>query len=385
MRKRVLIGKRADLEFDIRCQRIAKFLSTNFDVTILGTDTSSNIPIKQVKIADYDHARLSLPERAFRKFRREILLRKIQDKPFEYRLSKDKWIYELIQHLNQNKYDVFIACDIDSIAAFKNSTSAAELIADLHEHAPTELANSPGWVERVGNYKKWQCETFLPDVTNIFTVSTSLARLYEEEFDLSNIHVLRNVAPYNSRVRPIRNIKPVNFVHHGIAAPIRGLEEHAILAAALGLDYSVSLLLKPVEFEYYRSLKDAQKFVRNFHVLSPVEPDIMISEISRFDAGIYLLNPSTSQLRVTLPNKFFEFIQARLPVFSGGLDEVDQLIDEYGVGLKLGTFDGVEAAEVIKSKHDLDWKMIHDNLDFAAKELSAENEFKKIYLKIEQL
>ena len=109
MRKRVLIGKRADLEFDIRCQRIAKFLSTNFDVTILGTDTSSNIPIKQVKIADYDHARLSLPERAFRKFRREILLRKIQDKPFEYRLSKDKWIYELIQHLNQNKYDVFIA------------------------------------------------------------------------------------------------------------------------------------------------------------------------------------------------------------------------------------------------------------------------------------
>lgn len=385
MKKKILIVKRADLEFDIRCQRISTHLSRDYDVTIIGTDLSPTIPIKQTKIPDFDHARLSIPERAYRKFRREILLRKIEDKPFDYRLSKDKWNLELIKYLNSNQFHVVLACDIDSITSFLNSRSKAKLIGDLHEHAPTELANSPGWINRVGNYRKWQCETFLPEVKELFTVSTSLARLYESEFDLPKVHILRNVASYHQRVRPARALKPLNFIHHGIAAPIRGLEEHAKLAASLGPEYSVSMLLKPVDFEYYRFLKRAQKIVGNFYVLEPVKPEKMISEISRFDAGVYLLNPSTPQLEVTLPNKFFEFIQARLPIFSGGLKEVDELIDRYGVGLKLGTFDGVEASRVIKSNHDLDWKTIHDNLDFAAKELSSEEEFKKISLKIEQL
>jgi len=385
MMKKVLIVKRADLEFDIRCQRIGTHLSRLYDVTILGTDLSSRIPIKQVKIADYDNARLSIPERAVRKFRREILLRKIQDKPFEYRFNKDKWTLELSKHLNSNQYHVVIACDMDSIASFLNSSSNAKLIGDLHEHAPTELANSPGWIYRVGDYRKWQCETFLPDVEELFTVSTSLARLYESEFSLPKVNVLRNVAPYNQRHRPASNLKPLKFIHHGIAAPVRGLEEHATLAASLGSEYSVSMLLKPVDFEYYKFLKETQKVVKNFHVLEPVQPIDMISQISRFDAGVYLLNPSTRQLEVTLPNKFFEFIQARLPVFSGGLKEIDELIDQYGVGLKLGTFDGIEASRAIKSNQDLDWKAIHDNLDFAAKALSSEEEFKKISLKIEQL
>jgi len=385
MKKRVLIVKRADMEFDIRCQRIATHLSDDYDVTIIGTDICSYLSVKQIKIADYDHARLSLPERAIRKFRREVLLKGIQDKPYDFRMSRDKWINELIKYLNMNQFELVIACDIDSISSFLNSNNRARLIGDMHEHAPTELANSPGWTERVGNYRRWQCETYLSQVKDVMTVSPALARLFESEFELSKVNVVRNVSPYYPRIQPANYESPRNFIHHGIAAPIRKLEEHIALAAALGSEYSVSMLLKPVEFEYYRFLKNCEKIVRNFHLLSPVEPMKMISEIRRFDAGIYLLNPETPQLQVTLPNKFFEFIQARLPVFSGGLTEIDTLIDQYGIGVKLGTFDGIEAAEVIKENMDLNWKSIQENLDVAAKELSAEAEFTKVSTKIEEL
>jgi hypothetical protein len=385
MKKRILIVKRADMEFDIRCQRLAKYLSTKYDVTILATEICSHLSVQQIKISDYDHVKMSIPGRALRKFRREIFLKNIEDKPFDLRLSKDKWISNLVKYLNRNQFEVILACDIDSIAAVLRSRNPAKLIGDMHEHAPTELANVPNWLNRVGMYKRWQCETFLPHVQEIFTVSKSLANLYESEFKVSNLKILRNVAPYEQRVKPGSSESPKNFIHHGIAAPVRGLEEHAILAKALGPDYSISMLLKPVEFTYYRELKAMQKYVDNFHILDPVQPKDMIREITRFDAGIYLLNPMTSQLRVTLPNKFFEFVQARLPVFSGGLAEIDELISAYGVGMKLGTFDGIKASEMIVDSKDYDWKVIHENLDVAAKELSLEIEFKKISRAIEEL
>jgi hypothetical protein len=383
--KKILILKRADLEYDIRSQRIATYLSQKYDVTVIGTDICSNLTTKQLKIGDYEHARLTLPERAIRKFRREILLRNIQDQSFEYRLSKEKWIKATSKLLASNYFDVIIACDIDSIIAVIESGNKAHLIGDMHEHAPTELANSPGWIKSIGTYRQWQCETYLPQVKNLFTVSNSLARLFESEFELKEVDVLRNVAPFHPRVRAKTSKPPRNFIHHGIAARIRNLEEHAVLAASLGLEYSVSMLLKPVEHDYYNSMKDIQRYLKNFHVLHPVDPSHMIREITRFDAGIYLLTPSTSQLQVTLPNKFFEFVQARLPVFSGGLSEVDELIDEYGVGVKLGTFYGIEAASEIKKCENLDWKTIDDNLDFAAQELSSENEYKKLSKKIQEL
>jgi hypothetical protein len=111
----------------------------------------------------------------------------------------------------------------------------------------------------------------------------------------------------------------------------------------------------------------------------------MLDEIAKYEAGIYLLKPLTSQLEVTLPNKFFEYIQARLPIFSGGLKEMDDLVTQYGIGINLGTFDPLEAAKIIKEKDSMDWSLVHENLDFTAKELSAENEFKKISKKVSEL
>ena len=385
MKSRILIIKRSNLEFDVRCQRIATFLGSDYDITLLGTDVCPNLNVKQLKITDYYHAKLNVPQRALRKFRREILLRNLQEKSFDYRFSKDAWIFETIKYLNTNQFDLIVACDIDAIAAVLSSKNRAKVIGDMHEHAPTELANLPGWTEKVGKYRKWQCQTFLPGVTELFTVSNSLARLFEEEFKLSPVNVLRNTAPFRPRSKNSSFNAPRKFIHHGIAAEIRGLEVHAFLAAALGMDYSISMLLKPVEFEFYRYLKKLDRQIRNFHILEPVNPEKMLDEIAKYEAGIYLLKPLTSQLEVTLPNKFFEYIQARLPIFSGGLKEMDDLVTQYGIGINLGTFDPLEAAKIIKEKDSMDWSLVHENLDFTAKELSAENEFKKISKKVSEL
>jgi hypothetical protein len=385
MKPKILVIKRADMEFDIRSQRIATSLRKDFDVKLVGVSPWSESTIKQESIPDFNIMQLSLPERAFRKIRREILQRNIGDKSLEYRFSKDKWIHSASQFMAKNSFDLIIACDIDAIAASKISKSRALVIGDMHEHAPTELANQPGWLERIGVYKSWLCEEYLPTVDVLYTVSSSLAKSFSQEFRLELPEVLRNVAPYTQRIKKPSNMAPNNFIHHGIAAKIRRLEEHAILANRLGDPYQFNMMLQPVEYDYYGYLKGISKIVDNFKIIAPVAPSEIIQSIAKYDAGIYLLRPETEQLRVTLPNKFFEFVQARLPIFSGGLGEMDALVERYRIGVCIGTPYGSDAAEKIRSLQNVDWLEIHSNLDEAAYEMSLEKEFGLLVSKVKDL
>ena len=372
---KILVIKRADMNFDIRSQRIASALSANFQVKIVGISPWQNSEISNESIYDFNFAQLSIPMRAVRKFRREIILRDIEKMNFPDRFLHDKWIHKASKFIKNNSFDLIIACDIDAIAAAVESDVKAIIIGDMHEHAPSELANLPNWTNQIGKYRHWLCGEYLSKVHELYTVSHSLAEVFKTDFGIEKPSVLRNVAPFTNRTREASGTAPINFIHHGIAAPIRKLEEHSKLAEYLGSPYKINMMLQPVEFDYYNYLNKLSEKVDNFNIIKPVSPSEIISTISKFDAGIYLLEPATQQLRVTLPNKVFEFIQARLPVFSGGLTEIDILVKKFEIGVALETFTGANAAEKILECKDLNWKQIHQNLDHAAYELSLEKEF----------
>jgi hypothetical protein len=375
VKPRILIIKRADMQFDIRSQRIASSLMLNFDVKIVGISPWQGSNINQETIYDFNYAPLTTPMRVIRKLRREILLRNIGEKDFDNRFKKEKWIHAAAKFIKTNSFDLVVACDIDAISAAVESNTKAIVVGDMHEHAPSELANQPNWTNQIGRYRHWLCGEYLSKVHQLYAVSDSLAEVLETDFDIEKPAVLRNAAPYTNRTRAASDTPPINFIHHGIAAKIRKLEEHAKLATSLGRPYTINMLLQPVEYKYYRYLNELSEIIYNFNIINSVLPSEIISTISQFDAGIYLLEPASQQLRVTLPNKFFEFIQARLPVFSGGLTEMDILVKKFGIGVTLETFDGEEAAEKILKSKDLNWKQIHQNLDYAAYELSLEKEF----------
>ncbi len=384
-RARVLVVKRSNLAFDVRLQRIAVALSEKFQVTIAGIHSWDESKLEQTVIPDFNFAPLPLPLRVVRKVRREITFRLQKPDDFEGRFGRDRWISKMSAFIRSKNFDLIIACDIDAIAAACTANSNAILVGDMHEHAPTELANHPGWLEAVGVYKEWMCREFLPQTNANFTVSESLAESFAQNFSIPKPSVYRNVVPYFPRIKEFNGQAPQHFIHHGIAAKTRRLEEHASLANELRDPYSVSMMLQPVETIYYKTLNDFSNVIPNFHIVPPVKPGAIVESLVKYDAGLYLLKPETEQLRVTLPNKFFEFVQARLPVFSAGMPEVDALIRKYEIGLPLGSYHGREAAKVILENRDLDWPRIHKNLDEAAHDLSLENEIKVFKLKIEEL
>ena len=64
-----------------------------------------------------------------------------------------------------------------------------------------------------------------------------------------------------------------------------------------------------------------------------VPPDHLPPLVASADVGVCLIEPLTESLRLSLPNKLFEYLSAGLPVLASPLPELRRVIDRYGVGL----------------------------------------------------
>jgi hypothetical protein len=59
---------------------------------------------------------------------------------------------------------------------------------------------------------------------------------------------------------------------------------------------------------------------------------------NQYDIGLFLVPPTNFNLEHTLPNKFFEFIQARLAVAIGPSIEMKKIVEEYDCGVVSSDF-----------------------------------------------
>jgi hypothetical protein len=88
--------------------------------------------------------------------------------------------------------------------------------------------------------------------------------------------------------------------------------------------------------------------------------------------GVFLLPPVNFNYENTLPNKLFDFIQARLAIAIGPTPEMAEIVNQYDSGIVSKTFDPKDlAAELSKLTYE---KLVHfkSNAGLAAKEQCAE-------------
>src|SRR5699024_6195734 len=65
----------------------------------------------------------------------------------------------------------------------------------------------------------------------------------------------------------------------------------------------------------------------------PVPFDRIVPTLASYDVGVYVCPPTNFNLRYSLPNKLFEFVQARLGVVSGPSEDMRFYVDEHGFGV----------------------------------------------------
>jgi hypothetical protein len=94
--------------------------------------------------------------------------------------------------------------------------------------------------------------------------------------------------------------------------------------------------------------------------------------INAYDVGIYLLPPVNFNSEHTLPNKFFDFIQARLAIAVGPSPEMSRIVKEFDIGVVANDFTASSLAAKLKPLTDSDIRRFKENTAQAAERHSAQ-------------
>lgn len=251
--------------------------------------------------------------------------------------------------LGDREFDIVVANEARALPLAFEVVGSPRVWCDLHEWAPAERTHVLSWRLLVAPFMRWVCAQYLPRVDAATTVNRSIAAMYEEQFGV-HCDIVRNAIAYRPDLRPSPMTGTVRLVHSGGAVPGRNLEAIIEAVDLLGDGYSLDLyLVKSRQAEsYWRQLVARIESSPRTQLHAAVTPDQLPETLNPHDLGVYALPPHTPNHRLMLPNKFFDFIQARLGFVFGPSVETDRLITENGLGVIAAGYAAEDLADAIR-------------------------------------
>ncbi|MBL7943007.1 MAG: glycosyltransferase [Flavobacteriales bacterium] len=258
------------------------------------------------------------------------------------KLGFDRWSLllrydtrKLESKLSGNHYDLVICNDLEPLPFAIKIKGKAKLVWDAHEYYPGEMDHDARWRFL---YKAHVCRVLrhaVPTIDHAFTISPEIAELYKKEYGLE-CEVLMNLPAYADLVPGPVHPDKIKLVHHGIADPARRLDIMVNLVHQLPDKFELHFYLTksgPIqEREYNRLVKVAQDVPRViFH--APVPAGEIVSEINQYDMGLIIYPNHIPELNFCLPNKYFEFVQARLGIIVGRLETMSNFTRNHNLGV----------------------------------------------------
>ncbi len=157
------------------------------------------------------------------------------------------------------------------------------------------------------------------------------------------------------------------------------------MMALLDERFSLDLMLIEVEPCYIDELRQRAGSDPRIRFLPPVAMESICRTLNDYDVGVYLLRPDNFNHRHALPNKFFEFVQARLAVAIGPSPEMKALVDRFRCGLVARSFDVADLAESLRNLTSDELQRLKVASHFAAAELSFEHDGARLKAEVEWL
>lgn len=367
-RPRLLIISFSPIHSDARVLKQVRLFADTYDVTTCGFGPSPDPGVEHIEVAPPVQSRSSRRARV-----RSLAVESLKA------LHQYRGAFWAAPHarsarraLRGRHFDAVITNDIDTLLVGTSVVPLDRLHADLHEYWLKEGASVRGYRRFAAGYYRWLCGRIAGQAASSTTVGNEIALAYQRECGFTPA-VVPNVAPYHD-LEPTPPRTPLRLVHAGVGAPSRGI--HKLVAATMDTkkDVTLDLYLMPANVQYMAELRDAaERSGGRVTVHDPVPQSALVETLNGYDIGAYLLEPQTVNSRFALPNKIFDFIQARLGLIVGPSPEMAAVVRRTGVGVVTDGYaaedltrvlDGVTADTVVG------WKAASS---VAAHELSAEN------------
>ena len=364
MKKKIIISVTNDLTTDQRVDRMCTTLTNmGFDVLLTGRKLKTSLPLQP---------------RTYRMKRMRLIFNKGPLFYLEY--NKRLFLYLLFA-----KADLQVSNDLDTLlgnylaAKFRHRP----LIHDNHEY----FRGVPELKGRTATMKIWKAieDGIFPKLKTVIAVNNSIASLYQEEYG-NSITVIRNVPFHKQNTSYITKVSlgiPETskvILYQGAVNIDRGLEE-AILALKYLKVRAVLLIIgigdifeKLKSFAKENSVDDKVIFTGQIP-LQELHGYTMLADI-----GLSIEKDVSINYHYCLPNKFMDYIQARVPVLVSELPEMKAIVEKYDIG----EFITSHAPEQLALDFE---RMLYDpaklavyrkNLETAAIDLCWENEEKEL-------
>ena len=251
----------------------------------------------------------------------------------------------------------------------------APVLFEAHEFYPAQRERSLHCLEMFyQRFLKKLCHAYIPKCAGITTVCSGLANEYKRVFGVLPL-VVRSIPPRQELFAQTTAAGVIRLVHHGAAGKARRIELMLELMNLLDERFTLDLMLVG-KGDYYEHLRKLALSTPRVNWLDPVPMQDLCSVTNKYDLGLFLVPPTTFNLRHCLPNKFFEFIQARLGIAIGPSPEMARLVKQYDLGVVADDFTPMALASKLNALTKGDVLRFKQNAELAANELNAENEMK---------
>lgn len=254
--------------------------------------------------------------------------------------NRDAW-----RKLRDREWDIILNHDVATMTLALRLRARIGILTDLHEYAPRQNDQDWKWRMTVAPYFRWICKHEVPKTDAITTVGTGISEEYRKNYGF-DAKVVVNATPYRD-LSPTAPTGPIRLVHSGAPAPTRRIHVMIEAVRESQADVTFDLYLLKDGSAYYQRLVDLAATTDRVQIKDPVPYDQLVETLNGYDVGLAVIAPLNFNQAWCLPNKFFDYIQARLGVVVGPSPEMVRFVNGYGLGAVASSFDAADVTATL--------------------------------------
>ncbi|MGN6533590.1 MAG: glycosyltransferase [Ginsengibacter sp.] len=359
MPKKIIVSVISDLVTDQRVQKECNTLhKMGFEILLIGRKSKRNFGLKNLP---YQTIRL---QNLFHKGPLMYLVFNLQI--FFYVVFK--------------KADILWSNDLDTLLPnfLISRLKKSKLIYDSHEYFTESVYKKSS----KNIWEKLERKLF-PRLKNVITVNNSIKKIYENKYNVQ-VTAIRNV-PYqfersNTDYVSVLPANKKNLIIQGMGLnENRGSEEAILMMQHLPDDFHLYFIGNGTILNQLKKMVVDLKLQSKITFIDPLPYEqMMLYTMQGFLGLIFEKIDVSDEHLFSLPNKFFDYIHAGIPVLSSEAVEIKGLITKYNIGTYVNNLNPEELAKKVieisedKPKYEL-WKR---NMAAASQVLNWESEEK---------